>query len=647
MTGPEQPSLLICTGQFRNIAGSEVVVAELAEVAAAGGCLVDLFAVRAGAPMLDGVRPHIRTLFHADDPPNPLGYDHVWVQHQTAALLRWEWRDGLRSRTQFLFAHLSGVTPLELPGPVFETLLADTVVVNAPETAWRLERFGVLSDDVHCFFNAAPARFLRQAPVARPAVPGRVLIVSNHPPSEALDAAAILRGEGIQVDVVGLGNTVRRVDEALLHGCDAVMTIGKTVQYCLLSRVPVYCYDLFGGPGYISDPAVHERAEWYNFSGRGFADPSTPDGASRRSAAVLAREIAQGYGAAAAYADGIEPARLRRYVLEEQLAALLRRPAVTNADRFAALLGRWPDVQRTRAAATAARAQDAPGITAGADPDGKGGFAPGRPLVFLFGVQGGGHHHLLKRLAEVDEGGVEIAGPNRSPLFDGPGLKEPALLNQALELDTGPVVVDAVLDTYRALRFITAFPDAESHVVIAPPDLATHTLASWFREDEIRAHIEPNLHRMADENGAFLQHAVPDRRRAFASQFATLLGQASGIADILALHWLFSAAQHRLQALARFRNVHVVIFDGTGFRSPTAGALGSFLRWPDAAVPKAAIEEARWVLWPDVHPAVAEACGAEWRALGGAPAHRPAGPDNHPQAADAEMDAWTEPPGSA
>jgi len=41
------------------------------------------------------------------------------------------------------------------------------------------------------------------------------------------------------------------------------------VQYCLLSQTPVYVYDHFGGPGYLTDEN-YTMAKHYNFSGRGF-----------------------------------------------------------------------------------------------------------------------------------------------------------------------------------------------------------------------------------------------------------------------------------------------------------------------------------------------------------------------------------------
>lgn len=51
---------------------------------------------------------------------------------------------------------------------------------------------------------------------------------------------------------------------------DSVISIGKTVQYCLASHISVFCYDHFGEPGYISRNN-YDKARHHNFSGRGFS----------------------------------------------------------------------------------------------------------------------------------------------------------------------------------------------------------------------------------------------------------------------------------------------------------------------------------------------------------------------------------------
>ena len=67
------------------------------------------------------------------------------------------------------------------------------------------------------------------------------------------------------------------VDEFALIPYDLVITIGKTVQYCFALKIPVYCYDHFGGPGYI-DGENYALAKNHNFSGIGFNRKITGEG---------------------------------------------------------------------------------------------------------------------------------------------------------------------------------------------------------------------------------------------------------------------------------------------------------------------------------------------------------------------------------
>lgn len=57
------------------------------------------------------------------------------------------------------------------------------------------------------------------------------------------------------------------MDTSLIGQYDVVISIGRTVQCCFAHGVPVYCYDHFGGPGYI-DPQLADKHGECNYSGR-------------------------------------------------------------------------------------------------------------------------------------------------------------------------------------------------------------------------------------------------------------------------------------------------------------------------------------------------------------------------------------------
>ncbi len=67
--------------------------------------------------------------------------------------------------------------------------------------------------------------------------------------------------------IFGIEGEFKLITPEVLKDFDAVITIGRTVQYCLALGIPVYCYDRFGGPGWITESNI-ESASKFNFSGR-------------------------------------------------------------------------------------------------------------------------------------------------------------------------------------------------------------------------------------------------------------------------------------------------------------------------------------------------------------------------------------------
>ena len=80
----------------------------------------------------------------------------------------------------------------------------------------------------------------------------KIAVISNHVPEEVQELADVLEGQ-CSVEYIGIQYSPKLVDAKLLKQYDLVITIGRTVQQCFALGVPVYVYDYFGGPGYITD----------------------------------------------------------------------------------------------------------------------------------------------------------------------------------------------------------------------------------------------------------------------------------------------------------------------------------------------------------------------------------------------------------
>lgn len=101
-----------------------------------------------------------------------------------------------------------------------------------------------------------------------------IAVVSNHIQDDIVRVAEILREQGIEVKFYGQQYEAVLMTGELLRKYDVVITIGKTVQYCLACGTIPYIYDYYGGPGYLTENNF-ERAREYNFSGRGFQRKET------------------------------------------------------------------------------------------------------------------------------------------------------------------------------------------------------------------------------------------------------------------------------------------------------------------------------------------------------------------------------------
>ena len=142
-----------------------------------------------------------------------------------------------------------------------------------------------LSDDVPFFIlpNVADESFFVER--EHRAELKHAAVISNHVPRELKEAASI-SGSPVQLDYYGLETEAVPVTPDLLCRYDVVITIGRTAQLCFASTTPLYCYDRFGGPGYL-EPEEFEEAKRTNYSGR-----SNP---KKLSAEELVEDLIRGY----------------------------------------------------------------------------------------------------------------------------------------------------------------------------------------------------------------------------------------------------------------------------------------------------------------------------------------------------------------
>jgi hypothetical protein len=276
---------LIATHNLVSYAGSEVFTLELATELREMGWDVTVATLVPGNPMVSEFQqrglPVVDLL--ADQPlfANHR-FDLAWIHHAPVLYhLTFIHRIEVVKLVFCSLSHFEALESVPAQRAGIHLLLANSIE-NRDFIALDL---GLDPDEVIVFPNSVPGSYWRSPKKVNPPAPSRIAIISNHPPPEVLVAAVMLERSGLTVCHIGTGGKQVLITPDLLRHYDAVITIGKTVPYCFALKVPVYCYDHFGGPGWL-DHGNLDLASRNNFSGRGFV---------RKTPEAIAHEIVAGY----------------------------------------------------------------------------------------------------------------------------------------------------------------------------------------------------------------------------------------------------------------------------------------------------------------------------------------------------------------
>jgi len=303
------------TNQFFSYAGAELTVLELAEELVSRGWECVIKATVVGAPLSYRAFSGQIDVSAFSENVAVGDYDIVWCQHGTIANIDYYSLVQQAYRPFIISAHLSPYMALEKILHPYTSELADLVVANSVETAKSLPAW--LKSEVVVNNNPAPQKFFRERNY-RSAIEN-VLCISNHLPGEL--AHVLLHFERnlkINVSYIGIGAECRRVHPSDVIAADAVVSIGKSVQYALASRTPVYVYDHFGGDGWVTPHNICDQA-LYNFSGR----PRT----RRLTSGEIFEEISQNYAETVRTTAEISDAHLDKFRLSAFVDNIIMRSA--------------------------------------------------------------------------------------------------------------------------------------------------------------------------------------------------------------------------------------------------------------------------------------------------------------------------------
>ena len=357
MSSEIKKQIIIAQSQLVDYAGSEITTLELSEYFTEEGW--DVFIVT--NIISDPIKKEFDKLSSAtiliiDDTSFSKaikGLDPylVWIHHQVLPTELVELIQ--KSSPRVVFHHMSSFALAEMPFQTeLERQFADVVSFNSILSREKLLRSGwfdgFAEEMLISINNPAPDMFYKDRLTydeSKKRELNKILIVSNHIPEELGEALDLVANTGIEVERFGTkGDSYKRILPSDITGADLVVTIGKTVQYSICANVPVYCYDHFGGPGYL-DNKNYETVMRHNFSGKG--------GFGKKTSKGIKREIIEDYVAATESMEHIHSQHAEEFLLSKKVAEVLRRceksgrgdelqlkkPQVLAADAVTRLMG--------------------------------------------------------------------------------------------------------------------------------------------------------------------------------------------------------------------------------------------------------------------------------------------------------------------
>lgn len=328
--GASTMKICISVNFLQELTGSELLAIELANECVAAGCEVDILAYKLDVNFAQSQLNAAVKCFTDLDNYDFHTVDIFYFQHQMGSVILPFLLDILDDDDDYIwpyliFSHISVNSGIETPGPYSEGLFSDEIWCNSAETRQNLiTKYGPRFEVASVFYNAAPKSYEIGIALQNPESLTHLLAVSNHFTDDMIEALEILEARGVTVTRRGKQFGAARITADDISQTQAVLSIGKTVQYALRAERPIYCFDMHGGPGWL-DADNFEEAAYHNFSGR--CDPRTI------TASDIADELMTGFQSAAIFSKTIEKSMLRKYELEHLVSKVLETAKDSRIDK--------------------------------------------------------------------------------------------------------------------------------------------------------------------------------------------------------------------------------------------------------------------------------------------------------------------------
>ncbi len=291
--------------------GSEINTSTIAKRLKEIGYEVYLGVIETDSPLYDVVKEnfdHVIYLLENDFDFSKTEFDLVWTHH--SFLLDWLiFEKGLKAK-KIITSSLSPNEPFE-SAPIYANELSLTIA-NSPETYEQLTKVEDVKN-VYLFENYSFSSYFNKNINIKELK--NIAVVSNHIPEEEMQAIELLREKKYNVDIYGFAGTQTLITNEILEKYDCIVTIGKTVQYAMSLKIPVYIYDIHGGDGYLTIENMEQNRS-HNFSGRGF---------DKKDANTIANEIIENFEKELEQLEDIKQYALSNFNFEQKIDEILHK----------------------------------------------------------------------------------------------------------------------------------------------------------------------------------------------------------------------------------------------------------------------------------------------------------------------------------
>lgn len=258
---------------------------------------------------IDFMKQNNVSLINIKNFDNSIKYDLVWAHH--FPILPYLIRKGLKY-DRIINSCISSILLIEKPIYFYKNIDLILILTDAVKETF-INDYKIPLSKIRVLPNTAPDSFFDNVRKNLPQKIKSVAVVSNHCPKEVIDALKILKKSKIKTIIYGGKNPVN-ITPDVLKKHDVIISIGKTVQYALAMKIPVYNYDHFGGNGYITPENINNEQK-YVFSGRSTF--------KKKSANEIANEILSQYKTVIKKVDSLYNIAVDRFKLSKQIQKIL------------------------------------------------------------------------------------------------------------------------------------------------------------------------------------------------------------------------------------------------------------------------------------------------------------------------------------